>query len=75
MPSRERSERREQKRAVEAKLGDGEMEGEEEGTGRFWMAVKVYRAVGAEEGSIMLIGWQVKGKLQTVGHKRKKGSR
>lgn len=32
MPSKERRERKEQKRTVDAKLGDGEMEGEEEGT-------------------------------------------
>lgn len=31
MPSRERRERKEQKRAVDAKLGDGETEGEVEG--------------------------------------------
>lgn len=31
MPSRERSERKKQKSAVEATLGDGESEGEEEG--------------------------------------------
>lgn len=41
MPSRDRRERKEQKRAVEAKLGDGEMEGGEEGTERLGITVKV----------------------------------
>lgn len=35
MPSKERRESREQKSAVDAKLGDGEMEGAEEGAEKF----------------------------------------
>lgn len=42
MPSRDRRDRREQNRAVEARLGDGEMEGEEEGTEELGMKGKVY---------------------------------
>ncbi len=41
MPSKERRERREQKRAVDARLGDGEMEGEEEGTEKLGIIGKV----------------------------------
>lgn len=46
MPSKERRERREQKRAVDARLGDGEREGEEEGTETFG---KVYGEGGGKE--------------------------
>lgn len=49
MPRRERRERREQKRAVEARLGDGEMEGEEEGTETLGIKVKVYGEGGGKE--------------------------
>lgn len=49
MPSKERRERREQKRAVEAKLGDEEMEGEEEGTEKLGIIEKVYGDGGAKE--------------------------
>lgn len=41
MPSKERRERREQKRAVDAKLGDGEIEGEGEGTEKLGIREKV----------------------------------
>lgn len=46
MPSKERRERREQKRAVDARLGDGEREGEEEGTETF---EEVYGEGGGKE--------------------------
>lgn len=46
MPSKDRRERREQKRAVDARLGDGEMEGEEEGTEKL---KKLYGEVGGKE--------------------------
>lgn len=46
MPSKERRERREQKKAVDTKLGDGEREGEEEGNEKFW---KVYGEGGGRE--------------------------
>lgn len=49
MPSRERRERRAQKRAVDAKLGDGEIEGEEEGTEKLGIIGKVYGEGGGKE--------------------------
>lgn len=49
MPSKERSERREQKRAVDARLGDGEMEGEEEGTEKLGRIGRVYGEGGGKE--------------------------
>lgn len=49
MPSRESRERREQKRAVEARLGDGEMEGEEEGAEKLGIMGKVYGDGGGKE--------------------------
>lgn len=49
MPSKERRERSEQKRAVDARLGDGEMEGEEEGTETLGMIGKVYGEGGGKE--------------------------
>ncbi|KAA8591675.1 hypothetical protein FQN60_017049 [Etheostoma spectabile] len=49
MPSKERRERREQKRAVDARLGDGEMEGEEEGTEKLGIIGKVYGEGGGKE--------------------------
>ena len=41
IPSRERSDRKEQKRAVEARLGDGEMDGEGDGRETLVMKGKV----------------------------------
>jgi len=49
MPSKERRERREQKRAVDAKLGDGEIEGEEEGTEKLGIREKVSGDGGGKE--------------------------
>lgn len=50
IPSKERRERREQKRAVDARLGDGEMEGEEEGTEKLGIIErKVYGEDGGKE--------------------------
>lgn len=49
MPSRERRERSEQNRAVEAKLGDGEMEGEEDGTEKLGIIGEVYGGGGGTE--------------------------
>lgn len=49
MPSKERRERSEQKRAVDARLGDGEREGEEEGTEKLGIIAKVYGEGGGKE--------------------------
>lgn len=49
MPSRERRDRKKQKRAVEATLGDGEREGEDEGRDRLVRKGKVYEGEGEEE--------------------------
>lgn len=49
MPSRERRERSEQNRAVDALLGDGEMEGEEDGAEKLGILVKVYGKGGGKE--------------------------
>lgn len=49
MPSKERRERSEQNRAVEARLGDGEMEGEEEGTEKLGIIEEVYWEGGGKE--------------------------
>lgn len=49
MPSRERRDRKKQKRAVEATPGDGEREGEDEGRERLVTKGKVYEGDGEEE--------------------------
>lgn len=49
IPSRERRERSEQNRAVEARLGDGEMEGEEDGTEKLGIIGEVYGEGGGKE--------------------------
>lgn len=49
MPSKEMRERNKQKRAVDARLGDGEMEGEEEGTDTLGIMGKVYGEGGGKD--------------------------
>lgn len=49
MPSRESRDRKKQKRAVEATLGDGERGGEDEGRDRLVRKGKVYEGEGEEE--------------------------
>lgn len=49
MPSKERRERSAQNRAVDARLGDGGMEGEEEGIEEFGTIGNVYGEGGGNE--------------------------
>ena len=49
MPSKERRERREQKRAVDARLGDGEREGDGDGIEPLGVMGKVYGEGGGRE--------------------------
>lgn len=49
IPNRERRDRKKQKRAVEATLGDGEREGDDEGKERLVKKGKVYEGEGEEK--------------------------
>lgn len=68
MPRRESRDRREQNRAVEARLGDGEMDGEEEGTEALRRKAKVYgEGLGGGEAVVSMLLCQVGGVSQAVG--------
>lgn len=69
IPSKDRRDRRKQKRAVEARLGDGEMEGEEEGTEILGIIGTVYGKGGGKEPErsiikIILENFKVKRKVK-----------